>query len=58
MKNLLNLGKALSKAEKKAITGGKFVCCHSYPQCPNYNDTGCLIIGGVCEYYPGEGVSC
>ncbi len=57
MKNLVHLGKVLSKSEKKSITGGRPVCCHDYPQCPDYNTLSCIIIRDECHYYSG-GLAC
>ncbi len=58
MKNLVHLGKVLSKSEKKSITGGRMVCCYEYPQCPAYNTISCLIVAGECNYHTGSAPSC
>ena len=58
-KSILNLGKALSKAEQKQIKGGKFICCSDNPLCPPpYFETSCIIIAGTCRVSPGEGTAC
>ncbi|WP_168800707.1 hypothetical protein [Psychroserpens sp. NJDZ02] len=58
MKNLKNLGKALTKAEQQTITGGQFFCCYYNPACPPSFETSCIIRGGICMFHPKEGVSC
>ena len=58
MKDLKKLGKTLTRSEQRHIEGGKFICCYSNPNCPSYHETSCIIIAGVCHYYPGEGTAC
>ena len=53
-KQILNVGKALNRAEQKEIHGGKMVVCYDYAICPPIHEMACLIIGGVCEYFEGE----
>ncbi|TYQ00344.1 hypothetical protein C7447_101956 [Tenacibaculum adriaticum] len=57
-KQILNLGKALNRAEQQKINGGKFICCYNNPICPPTHETSCIVIAGVCHYEPGEGVQC
>ena len=58
-KSILNLGKTLERKELKTINGGRFICCSSDLRCPPpYFETSCIIIGGTCRYYEGEGTGC
>ncbi|WP_428742087.1 hypothetical protein [Tenacibaculum sp.] len=57
-KSILNLGKALNRAEQQQINGGKFICCYDNPLCPPTHATSCIIIAGRCIYEPEEGVPC
>jgi len=50
-KSILNLGKALNKAEQKKINGGLLINCYDNPTCPPYNAVACAIIGGTCKYF-------
>ena len=49
-KSILNLGKALNKAEQKEVNGGKVINCYRYPICPPYDELACIIIAGTCHY--------
>ena len=54
MKNLLNLGKVLNRAEQKQISGGRFIewmICGSY-----LNEPDCIIGCGPAQ--PGESRTC
>ncbi|TYQ00343.1 hypothetical protein C7447_101955 [Tenacibaculum adriaticum] len=46
-KQILNLGKALNKAEQKKINGGRPIKCYSNPNCPPYGC--CIVRGNICE---------
>ncbi|WP_179376774.1 hypothetical protein [Winogradskyella wichelsiae] len=50
MKNLLNLGKALNKAEQKSINGGQF----TYTACNSNNCASLFIVSG----FGGNGAAC
>ena len=48
MKNLLNLGKALTKKEQKKISGG----------CPQGFFCGCEKVGHLCKQFVSSGTDC
>ena len=55
MKNLLNLGKILNKAEQKTINGGGDPSLCSLPACTNDGDACCLkgaLLPGICAIDP------
>ncbi|WP_299126099.1 hypothetical protein [uncultured Tenacibaculum sp.] len=51
-KSILNLGKALNKAEQRQVQGGKPIICYSNPICPPSFDY-CIVYGNKCEYLGG-----
>ena len=53
MKNLKNLGKALNKAEQKAINGGKLINCYSHSLCPPIHEVACLVVANRFCVYEG-----
>lgn len=59
MKNVMKLGKALSKMEQKTINGGKFSLC-DLPSCASEGDACCYAVGqnGVCTPNGGGGFYC
>ena len=51
-KQILNLGKALNKAEQKSINGGAHTYCEEHNECPG--GQGCCFAANLCfrdDYY-------
>ena len=50
-KQILNLGKKLSKENQLEIKGGAPIVCSSNPLCPDYPNRMCIVIANrFCEF--------
>ncbi|MDC1162274.1 hypothetical protein OAT18_02410 [Tenacibaculum sp.] len=56
-KSILNLGKALNRAEQQEITGGKVYRCNTNPDCPPSPNGCCIGTGSRCFITDNNGAS-
>ena len=55
-KQILTLGKALTKTEQLNVNGGKPINCYSNPICPPYGC--CIVYGDVCKVIDPDETQC